>query len=147
MLRFSHCATVIMLCMVTAVGQDKGAANQRGTAALPSIAAAMVPLYPPLARIARIEGIVHVKVTTDGHKVIAARSEDGQKMLAEAAERNAQTWEFITHKPTTFIITYQYKLIADEKVNSGTTVVLRLPTDVEVSTTPILISDPAPDVR
>jgi hypothetical protein len=69
-------------------------------------------------------------------------------LLAAAAEKNVQTWEFTEHQPTTFTVTYQYKLVADLKENPyGPTVILRLPTEVEVLARPIVISDPAPDPR
>jgi len=74
------------------------------------VARAAVPLYPPLARAARVQGVVHLKVTTDGHRVVATHVEDGNKLLADAAEENARTWEFATHDATTFTMTYHYKL-------------------------------------
>lgn len=110
---------------------------QESKVTLPMLAGAAVPLYPPLARVAHVEGIVHVKITTDGHRVITAHSKDGPKLLAAAAEENARTWEFATHEPTTFTITYYYKLDAKLKGSvNNPTVVLRLPTEVEISTRP-----------
>lgn len=38
--------------------------------ALPRVAEAKAPLYPPLARAASVQGKVRVKVTTDGHRVL-----------------------------------------------------------------------------
>ncbi len=147
-MKLLNTSTVLLLCSVMLAGQNKTGVEQQMRVAPPSVAAAAVPLYPPLARVARIEGVVHVKVTTDGHKVIATQPEDGHKILVAAAEANAKTWEFATHEPTTFTVTYHYKLVAESKENPyGPTVILRLPTEVEVSTTPILISDPAPDLR
>ncbi len=148
MTKLPYTAAVLLLCSAMLVGQDNPTTDHQARVALPTVAAAAVPLYPPLARMARIEGTVHVKVTTDGHKVIATQPEDGHKMLAAAAESNAKTWEFATHEPTTFTVTYQYKIVAEPKENPyGPTVILRLPTQVEVMTTPILMSDPAPDPR
>ena len=60
----------------------------------PMVTGLDVPLYPPLARTANIEGVVHVKVTTDGKGAIDAHAEDGQKLLADAAQLNARTWRF-----------------------------------------------------
>jgi hypothetical protein len=124
---------VIMLAVLWAFA----AMAQESKVALPMVAGAAVPLYPPLARVARIEGVVHVKITTDGHRVITAHVEDGHKLLAAAAEENARTWEFATHEPTTFTVTYRYKLDAKLKGSpNNPTVVLRLPTEVEISTMP-----------
>jgi hypothetical protein len=109
------------------------AVAQKSRIALPMVASADVPLYPPLARTANIEGVVHVKVTTDGHRVVTARTEDGQTILAAAAEKNVQTWQFTLHEPTTFTVTYRYKLVNDIKpTQNNPRVILQLPTEVEV---------------
>jgi hypothetical protein len=111
---------------------------QQSNVALPAVASAAVPLYPPLARVANVQGVVHVKVTTDGHRVIATRVEDGNKLLASAADENARTWQFSTHEPTTFTVTYNYKLEAELRGSpNNPTVVLRLPTEVEVASRPM----------
>jgi hypothetical protein len=119
---------------------------QEPNAQLPSVVATGVPQYPPLAKAARVEGVVHVKITTDGHKVVSANAEDGPKLLRAGAEENAKTWEFASHNPTSFTVKYQYKLTNDPHSNPyGPTITLRLPTDVEVLAVPLVISDPAPD--
>jgi len=102
------------------------------------VAAAQVPLYPPLARAAGIQGEVRMKVNTDGDSVVSTRVENGHPTLARAAAENAQTWRFATHEPTAFTVIYHYKIVAGLKGHSNNpTVVLRLPTEVEVSTTPM----------
>ena len=108
------------------------------TKVLPVVSAASIPLYPPLARAANVQGIVHVKITTDGHQVVRAQAEGGPKLLVTAAEENARTWQFSTHEATTLTVTYHYKLDAKLKDNpNNSTVVLRLPTDVDISTSPM----------
>jgi hypothetical protein len=115
---------------------------------LPSVTAAAVPFYPSTARIARIEGIVHLKITTNGQNVIAVAIEDGNTILASAAESNVKTWEFNRHAPLTFGVTFTYKLVGELKGNSdGPTVTLRFPTAAEITDTAIRLSDPAPDPR
>src|SRR5260370_10680016 len=69
-----------------------------------------VPLSPPLAHTANMEGVVHVRITTDGQRVKIAHAEDGPKLLAAAAEENARTWQFAVHEPTTFTVIYKYAL-------------------------------------
>jgi len=114
------------------------ATAQEPSVTLPTVAGAAVPLYPPLARAANVQGVVHVKIKTDGHRVIATHAEDGHKLLATAAEENARTWQFSTHEPTTFTVTYHYNLDAKLKGNpNNPTVILRLPIDVDVSTLPM----------
>jgi hypothetical protein len=111
------------------------AGGQKTKQLLPSIEHTAVPYYPPLARVAKVEGIVHIKVTTDGHKVVSTDIEDGPKWLADAAEKNVQSWEFAKHEPMTFTVTYRYKLVEELKDNpSDTMLILRLPAEVEVVT-------------
>jgi hypothetical protein len=105
--------------------------EQEPTAALPMVAAAPVPLYPPLARSTNTQGVIHVKVQTDGHKVVQAHAEEKNRLLSDAAEENAKNWQFSTHTPLTFTITYNYRL-ADECNPNNPTVTLHLPTEVEV---------------
>jgi hypothetical protein len=124
--------------LILLVAWALAAMAQESEIVLPMVAGAAVPLYPPLARVARVEGAVHVKVTTDGHRVIATHVEDGSKLLGAAAEENVRTWQFATHDPTTFTVTYRYKLDPNLKGNpNNPTIVLKLPTEVEISTLPM----------
>ncbi len=102
--------------------------------ALPRIASASVPLYPPLARTANVEGIVHVSVTTDGQRVTSAHAEDGPKLLAASAEDNVRTWHFAVHEPTTFTVTYRYTLQTKWKSDpNNPIVVMDFPNEVQIS--------------
>jgi len=113
---------------------------QHSEVALPMVAAAAVPLYPPLARAANVQGVVHLKITTDGHRVIATHVEDGHKLLAAAADENARTWQFATHEATTFIVTYRYKLDPGLKGDpNNPTVLLRLPVEIEICRSPLVL--------
>lgn len=119
-----------LLSSALMVGSRVGAQQEL---ALPRVSSAEVPLYPPLARTANISGVVHLVVTTDGHKVVATSVRDGKKILGEAAEKNAQTWQFGTHEPTSFTVTYIYKLVVDIKPKrNNPRVLLQLPTEIEV---------------
>jgi hypothetical protein len=119
-------ATVLLLAHL-AVGA------QQVRVALPMVTSAQVPLYPPTARIANVEGVVHLKATTDGHHVVSTQVEDGNKLLADFAEENLRTWQFSPHAPVTFTVTYTYRLVTDlEPAQNNPRVILNLPTAVEV---------------
>lgn len=106
---------------------------QQQKPAFPMVSFAEVPLYPPLARTAGVAGVVHVVVTTDGHRVVTTRVQDGEKLLSVAAEKNVKSWQFATHEPTSFAVTYAYKLVDDLKPQQNNPrVILQLPTEVEV---------------
>lgn len=48
------------------------AVAQQPKPVLPMIAAGAIPLYPPLARAAKVQGVVRLKVVTDGTRVATA---------------------------------------------------------------------------
>jgi hypothetical protein len=99
---------------------------------LPKVVQHSVPLYPPLARQARIEGEVRVRIATDGESVQDANAETGPPLLRKAAEENVRTWKFAAHTPDTFHVNFRYKLF------SGSTDVefLELPAVVKVLASP-----------
>jgi hypothetical protein len=121
------------------------ATAQQPKAVLPMVAGGAVPLYPPLARAAKVQGVVHLKVVTDGAKVVTAQVEDGNRLLASASEENVRTWLFSKHEPTSFTVTYRYRLDAHADPNNPT-VTLRFPTEVDVSIAPLVISDPPAEI-
>ena len=62
-------------------------------------------------------------------------------------KKTVQSWEFFKHEPTSFEVTFNYKLADDIHPNlNGPTVVLRLPTEVEIATTTLVISDPPAEI-
>jgi len=110
---------------------------QQSNASLPIVVAAAVPLYPIGPLIADIEGTVRVRVTTNGRRVAEATVVDGPPALARAARENVLTWQFsAAQAPTTFTVSYRYKLVSEWKQIETDTpncrVVIRFPTDVEV---------------
>lgn len=130
------CFVVLLLVAGTSAwtafgGMYFNAIGQEQTPALPMVSAAPVPLYPPLARQTNTQGIIHVKIQTDGQKVVQTGVEETNKLLSTAAKENAKNWEFSKHTPVSFTITYRYRL-ADECDSNNPTVTLHLPTEVEV---------------
>jgi hypothetical protein len=59
---------------------------------------------PALPKVSFAE--VPVVVATDGHRAVAAHAQDGNKLLRDAAEKNALSWQFGTHEPASFTVTY-----------------------------------------
>lgn len=126
---FSHSIGAIIVSLTICTMN----AQQARRVALPMVASAEVPLYPPTARLANVEGVVHLKVTTDGHQVVSIQAENEDKLLVDFAERNLRTWRFSPHEPLTFTVTYTYKLVSDiEPIQNNPRVILNLPTKVEV---------------
>ena len=125
-------------------------ARQQVNRHLPTVTSASVPFYPRLAPTARIEGVVVLRLTTDGQRVSAINGETGPPMLVAAAKENVQSWQFEPHSPATIEVEFRYRLLVP-KCNSDCncdteereSVVLHLPTDIEVTAKIPAICDPA----
>lgn len=115
---------------------------------LPLVLAGSMPLYSIIARAARVEGIVTIKVTTDGKKITSLEVESGPPMLARFAKENILTWQFAEHKPTTFVTTFDYAFeeTAECGYSNGTTI-LNLPLKVHVSAKQVSTCDPAEEIK
>jgi len=127
---------------------------QKAKTVMPTVASASVPFYPRLAPSARIQGDVVLRVSTDGQRVSAVEVESGPSMLAQAAKDNVKTWQFEPHTPTSFEVTFHYKLLlpkCDSECNCDSeekeSVLLQLPTNVDVSAKIPAICDPTVKVE
>jgi len=121
---------------------------QQATESLPVVTGAYVPLYPPLARQAHIEGEVKLEVSTDYDHVASVSVVNGQPMLAQAARDNVKTWHFRPDIRMTFTVTFRYKLLAvSEKArcdtpDSNNRISLKLPKEVAVEADELWVCDP-----
>src|SRR5215467_14527638 len=77
----------------------------------PTVSAFECPTYPHKAESMRLQGMVKLQVTTDGHQVVQVKPLSGHPVLVEAADKNVRTWKFADHAPTTLTVVYIY---ADE---------------------------------
>ncbi len=90
---------------------------------------------------------MHLKITTDGQRVTDSQLEgNAATLLAGLAEKNIRTWQFEPGEPTTFNVTYTYRLVTHSISGAdSTSVTLKLPTDVEISATVPATVGLAPD--
>ena len=116
---------------------------------LPKVVSASVPFYPELTGQAHIEGTVSLRVSTDGTRISTFDKETGHRLLVEAAKENLKTWQFKPHTPTKLEVTFIYRILAvqcDSECNCDSeekeSVMLSLPTSVEVSTKRVMLCDP-----
>ena len=101
-----------------------------------------------MARAARVQGIVKIKVTTDGKKVVSAEAESGPPMLVKFAKENIVSWKFTEHKPTTFVTTFEY--LIDEPAQcdySNAILILNLPLEVRISVKGLKTCDPEAEIK
>lgn len=110
-------------------------ATQMTTHGLPIVVMMAPPTYPIVARLAHVEGVVHLRVTTDGRGVISTEQEGRTpQLLVAVAAKNVRSWQFEPGGPTTFDVAYTYKLVSQHISDAdSTSVTLKLPTEVEIS--------------
>jgi hypothetical protein len=115
---------------------------------LPVIIAGKMPLYPLIANHLWIQGVVKIRVTTDGEKVTFLEAESGPPMLVKAAKENILTWEFMKHKPTTFVTTFEYVIEGPVQcMFSNGALVLNLPQEIRIRAKGIKTCDPAVEIK
>ena len=133
MLQNRWLAGILSVCAAVSVAQVAEPPRK-----LPVVKSGEMPFYPPLANMARIQGDVHLRVTTDGSGVASVVVESGQPMLAKAAEDNVRTWKFEPNEPTSFSTLFAYHLFAEPKCETDKSgngeIHLKLPTQVEITT-------------
>ena len=129
-------------------GMVSSAFAQKAGQAVPLLSAGTMPLYPRMALASHVQGVVKIRVTTDGKKVSSLETESGPAMLVAAAKENILTWRFYAHKPMTFVTMFEYVIEEPAKCDFGNSVaVLKLPLDVRVSTNGLKTCDPAAQIK
>lgn len=103
---------------------------------LPTVVSFDCPKYPQKAESMRLQGMVGMEITTDGHQVTNIKLLPSHPVLAEEATKNVRTWKFDDHQPTTFRVTYYYVNQGNFKTDPVTkcSAKLELPRKVTVST-------------
>jgi TonB family protein len=87
----------------------------------------VIPTYPPVAKVALIQGEVTVEIEIDRDgRVISARALGGDPTLVRSTELNVSEWTFgLTSEPKSFpvkhTITYAYKLLGKRTRDTGCT--------------------------
>jgi TonB family protein len=99
---------------------------------------AEVPMYPLLARTARIFGTVEVLVKVKDGKVISAEVKSGPPVLTRAAVENIQSWRFYPLVNAVFITKFTYQLEMKEPLDpDNPKVELQLPLRAKITAVPV----------
>ena len=112
------------------------------------VIAGRMPLYPIMARSARIQGVVKIRVTTDGKKMNSLNMGAGPPMLVRFSRENILNWEFLERKPTAFATTFKYMIEGPDQCEftNGSTV-LDLPLEVTISAKGLMTCDPGAEIK
>jgi TonB family protein len=139
-MRISRANFTVLLIFCTLVGTCISAGETNGSPVL----GADMPLYPSLARVARIMGKVEIQAVTDADgKVISAQLKSGHPVLGRAALDNVKTWRFAGAGERT--ITYEFKIeerkpnAFDDFYNYGR-IIFQPPNSVVVIFPPVVVS-------
>lgn len=107
-----------------------------------------VPMYPLLARTARISGTVMVEVTVKKGRVTKTEVKSGPPVLARAAVGNIESWRFHPLVNATFTTTFVYRLESSKSLDpQNSKVELELPLFAKITATPVWLDTeegPAP---
>ena len=97
-----------------------------------------VPMYPIVARMARLEGTVRITATiAHGDVVKAEASSTASSVLKVAATRNLETWKFAPEANGQLTVTYVYALAKEEDFPPpNPSVEIRFPSYVRVTSVP-----------
>ena len=97
-----------------------------------------MPLYPVVAKTARVSGSVRLQVTVKDGEVVAAQVTSGNPLLASPTVANVKTWKFYKTVSATFTTTFTYQLEKEEapEASNPTTIELELPTLVKITAKP-----------
>jgi hypothetical protein len=96
-----------------------------------------LPLYPALAKSARISGTVQVRVTVENGEVVGYVKPSGNPLLVSATIDNIKSWKFDKTVRTTFATTFIYQLDEEsEETNepSNPKLDLELPSLAKITT-------------
>jgi TonB family protein len=139
---FIFVVVVVVSCFTTAAKASRQADQRQSP--LPTVIAAAMPGYTSIGRLAGIAGTVRVRVVTDGEKVRDSVVEQPNPLLDRIAQENLKTWRFAPHVPTSFDVTFRFKLIdrhpvdpcgprrKDPWVGPEAVSTLRFPNDIEI---------------
>lgn len=97
-----------------------------------------VPMYPQLARTARISGTVEVQVTVKDGKVVNTEVKSGPSVLARATVENIRSWRFYRLVNATFTTKFIYQLETKEPLDpQNPKVELQLPLLAKITAVPV----------
>lgn len=122
--------SVVCLALLLSARHPVFAASEVTT----TVTKAGVPFYPPLARLALVQGIVVAEVTAGGEAFGAIKIVSGHPLLSAAVTENLRTWVLVNSPIITFKVTYRYK-IADS-CKGKPSVTMELPTNVTICSPP-----------
>jgi Gram-negative bacterial TonB protein C-terminal len=127
--------TVLTLLCAVLLASQLLAAQERHE--YPLVMHAEAPLYPPLARMAKIMGKIVVEFTVKSGEVVTAEAKTGHPLLVKATTENIKTWHFASEVNGTFATTFEYRVQGKETPTMhNPRIEMQLPAFVKITATP-----------
>ena len=103
----------------------------------PLVLRADAPVYPPLARMAKVTGKIEAEFTIKGGEVVAAEAKTGHPLLVKATTENINSWHFAPEANGTFTATFVYELQGNETASmQNPKIEMQLPAFVKIIAAP-----------
>jgi len=103
----------------------------------PLVLRADAPVYPPLARMAKITGKIEAEFTIQNGEVVKAVAKTGHPFLVNATTENIRSWRFAPEANGTFTATFVYELLGSETATmKNPKVEMQLPAFVKITAAP-----------
>ena len=140
-MKFTLCTVLLVFAIPASAWQDLSTDE-----ASPLVLSMDLPAYDFRARAAGVVGEVTLGVSTDGERVteIVTKVEAHPSLTSNAVD-NVRSWVFRRHEPTSFDVTYLFRV--DESLKNEFSIVrtLKLPFHIElaVGRMPMLIHPPS----
>jgi hypothetical protein len=107
------------------------------TQGYPLVLRADAPIYPPLARMARITGKIAAKFTVVRGEVASTEIGLGHPLLVKATNENIKSWHFSPEVTGIFMTTFDYRLEGRETATmQNPRTVMWLPESVRIVAAP-----------
>ena len=131
----------VVLMAISASGQTTLSA---AASAVPILQGAALPVYPPIAKAARVTGKVIVRVTVKDGVVVQTEllskpdSASRHQFLETPTVENLKTWRFAADVTGVFTVTYTYEISGTETDDPTNAKVEMLPSlDVKITARPV----------
>lgn len=96
--------------------------------------------YPAIARTARIQGVVVIRVSLDdGGKVMGARAVSGAEPLVADCLTNAKEWRFRPNSERAAVVVYNFRLTDAISKSGCDHFMLEPPNFVTITTCPVML--------
>jgi hypothetical protein len=125
--------TLLMLIGAVLLASQSQAAQRE----YPLVIRADAPMYPPLARMAKIRGKIEAEFTVKNGEVVNAEAKSGHPLLVKATTDNIKTWRFSSEVSGMFATTFDYRVEGSETATmQNPKIEMQLPAFIRIIATP-----------